>query len=236
MVWVLVLLFGVMSIVFLMGKGSSLITGYNTASLKEKQKYDEKKLCFVMGIGSAMITLGFTLMALLKKDGMTLSMVVMIVGIVVMIIGTSFFCTKEKKKFDIQDLFGAVLPLIVIGIVTVIMFTGNVQVELKQDSLKIGASGFAAKSMEIAYDDIESVEYRNELSIGKRTWGVGSAAIQAGRFKNDSFGLYHLYSYTRCDEYIVLKVEDGFVVMNQKDEKQTKELYEKMIKTIGDGN
>lgn len=32
------------------GKGSWLIAGYNTASKKEKEKYDEKKLCRAVGI------------------------------------------------------------------------------------------------------------------------------------------------------------------------------------------
>jgi hypothetical protein len=40
-----------------MGKASFLIAGYNTASRKEKEKYDEKKLCRVMGSGLAIITI-----------------------------------------------------------------------------------------------------------------------------------------------------------------------------------
>ena len=47
---ILALVFLVMSIFLFMGKGSWLIAGYNTASLEERRKYDEKKLCRVTGL------------------------------------------------------------------------------------------------------------------------------------------------------------------------------------------
>jgi len=56
LVWGLVGLLAVISTAFLMGKGSFLIAGYNTASKQEKEKYDEKKLCRVMGWGFGLIT------------------------------------------------------------------------------------------------------------------------------------------------------------------------------------
>lgn len=43
------LLFTVMALVLLTGRGAFLIAGYNTASKKEKQKYDSKALCRFMG-------------------------------------------------------------------------------------------------------------------------------------------------------------------------------------------
>lgn len=43
------LLFVVLGIVFLNGKGAGLIAGYNTAPEEEKLKTDEKKLCRFMG-------------------------------------------------------------------------------------------------------------------------------------------------------------------------------------------
>lgn len=43
------LLFVLLGIVFLRGKGTALIAGYNTASAEEKLEIDEKKLCHFMG-------------------------------------------------------------------------------------------------------------------------------------------------------------------------------------------
>lgn len=44
-----VALFLLLAVVFLRGKGSWLIAGYNTASPEEKARIDEKKLCRYMG-------------------------------------------------------------------------------------------------------------------------------------------------------------------------------------------
>lgn len=46
---VLIGLFVVLGIVFINGKGSFLIAGYNTAPPEEKEKYDEVALCKFMG-------------------------------------------------------------------------------------------------------------------------------------------------------------------------------------------
>jgi preprotein translocase subunit SecG len=46
---VVVVIFVILGIVFLNGKGSFLIAGYNTASKAKKEKIDEKKLCNYTG-------------------------------------------------------------------------------------------------------------------------------------------------------------------------------------------
>ncbi|MCI9491490.1 MAG: DUF3784 domain-containing protein [Dorea sp.] len=53
---VVIALFAVLSVLFLLGKGSWLIAGYNTASEKEKQQYNKTRLCRVCGGGMAFIT------------------------------------------------------------------------------------------------------------------------------------------------------------------------------------
>jgi len=51
-----VIMFLLLSITFLRGKGSFLIAGYNTASDEEQKKYDKKKLCKTMGVCTSVIT------------------------------------------------------------------------------------------------------------------------------------------------------------------------------------
>ena len=48
-------LFIVMAAVLLSGHGSFLIAGYNTKTPEEKAKYDEKKLCRIVGTGMLVI-------------------------------------------------------------------------------------------------------------------------------------------------------------------------------------
>ncbi len=67
-VWLLVLLLSILSIILLMGKGSILIAGYNTLSKEEKQKYNTKKLCRVMGSGFSFITIILGISAFYKFE------------------------------------------------------------------------------------------------------------------------------------------------------------------------
>lgn len=63
--WIVVALFAILSAVLLSGHGANLIAGYNTASEAEKKRYDEKKLCRVLGAGMAVITVLLLVSALL---------------------------------------------------------------------------------------------------------------------------------------------------------------------------
>ena len=56
-VWIVFVIFAVLSIILLSGHGSWFISGYNTASKEERKKYDEKKLCWTMGIGMSIIAI-----------------------------------------------------------------------------------------------------------------------------------------------------------------------------------
>ena len=49
--WIVFSLLFVISIILLSGHGSTLIAGYNTASKKEKERIDQKKLCRIVGAG-----------------------------------------------------------------------------------------------------------------------------------------------------------------------------------------
>lgn len=65
--WVLYLaaaLFGIISLTLLLGRGSWLIAGYNTAPEEEKQRYDKKLLCRITGGGMAVITVLLLVMAI----------------------------------------------------------------------------------------------------------------------------------------------------------------------------
>ena len=46
---------------------AGFISGYNTATKEEKEKYDEKKLCRTMGIGMSIIAILVLIMGLLEN-------------------------------------------------------------------------------------------------------------------------------------------------------------------------
>ena len=81
-IWVVAGIFVILIIVFLSGHGSGLIAGYNTATKEEKEKYDEKKLCRVMGLGMAVISVCIIVMGALERV-LPASFVYVFLGIVI---------------------------------------------------------------------------------------------------------------------------------------------------------
>lgn len=65
--WILFAIFAIVSIVLLSGHGANMIAGYNMLSKEKKAKYDEKKLCRVVGIGTSIISVLILGMALGAK-------------------------------------------------------------------------------------------------------------------------------------------------------------------------
>ena len=97
-VWIVFVLFAVFSIVLLSGHGSWLISGYNIASKEEKEKYDEKKLCRIMGIGMSVITVLILVMGLfenyLPAFFVYIALGIIVIDVVAIIILGNTLCRK----------------------------------------------------------------------------------------------------------------------------------------------
>lgn len=97
-VWVVFFILTIMSITLLLGHGSWLIAGYNTASKEEKAKYNEKKMCRVMGIGMTIITLLILIAKLFEEvlpSNFTVVMIIIIgADVVAMIIASNTICKR----------------------------------------------------------------------------------------------------------------------------------------------
>ncbi|MDO4307115.1 MAG: DUF3784 domain-containing protein [Eubacteriales bacterium] len=81
-IWVVFAISMILSIVWISGHGSWLISGYNTASKEEKAKYDEKRLCRTMGIGMAVIAV-FILISGLFENVLPASFVYVLIGVII---------------------------------------------------------------------------------------------------------------------------------------------------------
>ena len=97
-VWIIFGIFTVLSIVLLSGHGSWFISGYNTASKEEKEKYDEKKLCRTMGVGMSIIAILVLIMGLLENIlpafFVYIALGIIVVDVVVIIILENTLCKK----------------------------------------------------------------------------------------------------------------------------------------------
>ena len=112
----------------------------------------------------------------------------------------------------------------------VLLFTGDIRFEPGDTALTIEASYW--NDTAVAYTDVESLEYREGVGAGTRTWGFGSPRLQMGSFRNDVFGDYTRYAYTGCDTCVVMKVKEMTLVLSAEDEAATEALYEALLEKI----
>ncbi len=104
---VLACIFLIIAIFMFFGKGSWMIAGYNTASAKEKEQYDEKKLCRMMGITLLVIAALLFIMAYLgykvesgimdENQMLPFAIIFIIVVLVTVIIDIYYSNTKCRK-------------------------------------------------------------------------------------------------------------------------------------------
>ena len=98
---------GLLSLLLISGKGSWLIAGYNTASKKEKAKYDEKLLCEVVGVGLLVIAAAVLFMAIFESvlpapfTGIFLFIVFMDIALIFFLSNT--ICRTDINNSDQQE-------------------------------------------------------------------------------------------------------------------------------------
>ena len=91
------ILFIVLAIILLMGKGDKLIAGYNTASEEERKTIDIKRLRIVMAILMVITAIFCAIMPLVGNDKSS-QLAAAGIFIAITIIGVIFANTWAKKK------------------------------------------------------------------------------------------------------------------------------------------
>ena len=147
--------------------------------------------------------------------------------------------TKEEYNEEYKRFFGGsktaksisiVAISLVLIVLTVTMFTGTLEVTLGEESMDISASFWS--DVCIDYEDIDSVEYREECDVGRKVNGFNSAKLHLGIFESDELGVYTRYAYTKADSYVLLTMDGKYVVIGAESESQTKEIYEHITSKI----
>ncbi len=115
------------------------------------------------------------------------------------------------------------LPIILI-VILVLMFTGNIQYEFTDAELKINAT-YGDYSV-VGYEFIDTVEYREDFDFGARNMGFGSAKLSIGNFRNEEFGNYTLYAYTASDSAVVIQSGEHILVITGANDIETQQLYQ----------
>lgn len=134
---------------------------------------------------------------------------------------TSSEKTKSEKTAVTVTLF--IIPLILLG-TAVLMFTGNIEYEIDDDSFTVEADYF--DDLTVSYSDIDTIEYREVFKNGFRKYGFASARLSMGTFGNDEYSSYVLYSYTGVGARIIISIDGETLVLGAKTDEETKTIYE----------
>jgi len=135
--------------------------------------------------------------------------------------------SQNHKTVRTISLLALAVLLVFVG---VIVFTGDIDVVYGETSFTIEASYW--DDLTVEYTAIDSVEYREDVHPGVRTFGFGSARLSLGSFKNDEFGAYTRYAYTGSKACVVLHCGEKTLAISGADEVSTSEIYNTLTAKI----
>ena len=147
--------------------------------------------------------------------------------------------TKEEYKSSYNKMMGkktsvlvSVIVAIVLIVVMIMMFVGDIESTLGENALTVKA-GFGY-SVTLNYDDISSIEYREDGVDGMRVMGISSAKLLIGSFKNSELGTYTRYTTTGNCPCVIIRANDSTYVIGFDDEAAVKEIYERISSEISE--
>lgn len=133
--------------------------------------------------------------------------------------------TKTEKRAAV---IGSILGILILIGSIILCFTGDIDLQAGPTALTIKASYW--QDLTVEYDRIDQIELHEEGIPGIRVYGFGTPRLLMGSFRNESFGNYTRYTYTKAKACIVLTVDDQILVIGCKDNDSTRELYEHLSK------
>ena len=135
--------------------------------------------------------------------------------------------SESDKKTTVATLISLGVILV---LVAVLMFVGNISYELGDESMKIGTTFGGGITLDFA--DIESVELAQDGVDGMRVSGFASSKLLFGIFRNDELGNYTRYTYTGKGPAIIIKTGDGILVIADETPELTNALYDSLLTKI----
>lgn len=147
--------------------------------------------------------------------------------------------TRESADAELESMFkhskiaaviAVIISVIVAALVCFLMFTGDINLSLGDSAITVEASFW--DDVSISYDDIDSVEYREDGVDGTRIYGFGSARLLLGSFKNDELGIYTRFTYTGNKPCIVFTVDEETIVLGANPDQDLYKIYEAISEKI----
>lgn len=187
--------------------------------------------------GGRVWVIGGLLILPLSFVPMDWAMVGMLILVIVMtlvpMLYSYLFYKTQKKSGNVQVFtspYGKWSLLIVAAFLIFlffVLFTGSIEYEYGDTSFLVDSDRW--DSLTVRYDTIDSIEYREEMVSGSREWGFGSPKLLMGQFKNDEFGYFTRYTYSGCENCIVLSVDGKYIVLSGADAAETQAIYAELV-------
>ena len=140
------------------------------------------------------------------------------------------YAPVNSKSYKVGKIIGFIAVPLILIFVAVLMFTGDVTCSFGETALTVDSIYYDAAT--VAYEDITSVEYEEDMSTGRRTFGFGSAKLSLGNFKNEELGTHTRYTYNGCKACVIIRVAEKILVINAKTPEATRELYTTLLSKI----
>ena len=145
--------------------------------------------------------------------------------------GICYVAPATNKSQKTAAWASVLLGIAVLGVVAVLMFTGDVSYTCGDTALRIEAN--YVNGLELPYEDIDSIELLDSFDVGARMMGYGSPRLSMGAFQNDRFEGYTLYSYNSCESMILIFSDGKALAFNCQTAEETAALYQSILAKMG---
>lgn len=219
-----------------------LIAGYNTMANEKKANVDTESLGRLMGVYSYVNGGVLIVMGVLHAFGLkpVLTPVILIFGI------STVYLLIRAQKYDgnIYDKNGKLiegawkqfaLPVgtVVITLIFVAFLMFFSSQETKVTFLEEGLQIHGMYGDIYNWESIETVKLMEELpTIEMRTNGSALGSNLKGHFRTTELDSVKLFVNTQKSLYIYLETDEGVIIFNMKNEDETQEVFEEILRII----
>ena len=165
------------------------------------------------------------------------TLVIMIAVLLIPMVYSYCLYRKQLRNGETEKIssrFGklsVVVTVVVLAAALVLMVSGRIDVHFNDTELVVDSTYWQPLSVE--YDVIDSVEYLEQLPVGVRTHGFGSAKLLLGLFTCDEYGNYIRYTYSGCECGVLIRSNDQVLIVNASTSDETKAIYQELLVHIG---
>lgn len=146
--------------------------------------------------------------------------------------GMTFNLATRAGKMFHYAIF-AVIAVIIIPLMVIIVRADSVPPKMLIDD----AGGVKIESSEYPYQfeltDIQELALVDSLPTGFRTNGMATSTYARGNFTLADQGKAKLYVFKKAPPFIMIKLDELYIVYNVEDPAQTRELYEELVRRSG---